>query len=158
MKCPKCGQEVDDFISVCPYCGAELHQSSVNVPTGTSSGTTLTPENFRDAPTYKPLLIRLNIFGAVMLVFSILGLLGSLFARFVPLMDVVGIVLMIIGVLTALILFFGFFLTTNKKVFPQVNGIKLKGILEVLPAFWTAFTMVNIVGALVLQGIYFIIY
>ena len=29
MKCPKCGAEVDDIVSFCPFCGADLHAATV---------------------------------------------------------------------------------------------------------------------------------
>ena len=177
MKCPYCGQEIADGSVFCSFCGAPLSadanaQSVSNAdmannynnnqpaakatPKGNDNG--LTPENFRDQPTYKPYIIRLNIFGAVMFVLFGLAMLGSMLTQFTTDGITIGYILMGIGDIGGIVIFAGFFMPLNKKVFPQVNGIKLKGVLEVLPAIWTAFGMAMFVVSLVLQGIVLMFY
>lgn len=170
MKCPKCGAEVDDIVSFCPFCGADLRPADVSQPaesqvtsapvsSGGQAQDAITPENFRDLPTYRPNIIKMNIFGAIAMLGAGLSLFGSLMIRFINSEAAipVGVTLLMLG------LFFGLFflialLTLNKKTFPQVNGIKMKGFKEVFPAIATALTLAMIVGALVIQGIFFIIY
>lgn len=171
MKCPKCGAEVDDIVSFCPFCGADLHASTVqsnNIVSNDNSSAIsakqeptqgLTPENFRDVPTYGPNLRKMNIFGAISMLGSGLCLFGSLMIRLfeskaaIP----VGVSLLSFGLLIGLV-FLILLLSLNKKTFPQVNGIKMKGFKEVFPAIATALTLCMIIGALVVQGIFIIVY
>ncbi len=161
MKCPRCGKDVEDFVSSCPNCGADLHPSSgsSSVPTGSSSGdeySVLTPENFRNAPHYKRNLLIMILYGSIGLVFSALAVVGSALFRFVPLMEMPGLIMFIFSLLVGLT-FFIVAMTYNKKVFPTTQMIKMKG-LEILVPLIVAFTLVFIIGSLAIQGIFLIIY
>lgn len=157
MKCPKCGKDVRDNISLCPYCGAVLHQESPNVVP--NSGEVITPQNFRDLPTYKPRLMKMFIFASIALVFCLLGLFGSLLMRFIDPVhsETAGLVLFLIGIFGG----FPFIVSVvylNKKVFPQVNGVKIKGFFEIFTVIALSLSLCAFAVALVLQGIYFVVY
>lgn len=158
MKCPKCGQEVDEYVSVCPYCGAELHHVESSVPVGSGSDASqevLTPENFRSAPKYKRNLLLMVIFGGIGFVFAGLSLFGSIMLRFGDgsAFDVFLLIFGLVGGAAGVVVTLSF----NKKTFPTTQMIKMKG-LEILVPVFIAFTLACLVGALVVQGYYLIVY
>lgn len=170
MKCPFCGKEVEDGSKFCSSCGANLETSdsisnqvkestasSAYSQVGSSGGEhdVLTPENFRDAPTYKRNLLIMIILGGIGLIFSALSLLFSILYRFGDGSDAY-LVLMIFGFIIGLT-FFIVMMTYNKKTFPTTQNIKMKGI-EILVPLFVAFTLVCLIMSLGAQGFYFIIY
>ena len=166
MFCPNCGKEISDkSVSVCPFCGYPLPMNTQDVPVGNidparpieSSGNAITPENFRDLPTYKPNLIKLLIFSGLAFVLFALGLVGALIYRLgkTEAETLPGIILAILGLVIGFIIFI-FAMATNKKVFPQVN-VKMKGVEFLIPIF-IAFGLACAVGALVLFGFTIIVY
>ena len=168
MKCPFCGQEIPNGSKFCSFCGANLEVSDVSnqfkestaesAYSGANPGSiseTLTPENFRDVPTYKSNLMKMIILSGIGLVFAGLGLLFSILYRFVD-DSPANLILMIFGLLIGLT-FFIVAMTYNKKTFPTTQMIKMKGIEFFVP-FFIAFTLVFLIMAIGVQGFYLIIY
>lgn len=158
MKCIYCQKEIPDGSDHCPHCGAYFVSQSEPIVTKQESGvkSEITPENFRSLPTYKPNLIKMIIFGGLGFGFALIGMLGSLFYRFVPGGDGLDLAMLILGAVVGVIMI-AFALGLNKKTFPQVNGVKIKG-LELVPVLCISFGLCMIVVALVVQGIYFVVY
>ena len=168
MKCPICGKEIPDGSKFCSFCGANLEysdpgnqikestpDSAYSQAPGSAPTEVLTPENFRDVPTYKSNLLKMIILASIGFVFSALGLLFSILYRFGD-GSTADLVLMIFGMLIGLT-FFIVAMTYNKKTFPTTQYIKMKGIEFFVP-FLIAFTIVCLVMALGVQGIYLMIY
>ena len=171
MKCMYCGKEIPDGSKFCPFCGASLETSNVSnqikegsggyapaANNNASSEEAITPENFRSLPTYIPRLNKMTIFSAISFAFFVIALFGSLMVKILGdgKAEVPGIILLIIG-LTVGIVFLVLALSLNKKVFPQVYGLKIKG-RELLPVLFITLGMVCGVVAGVLQGIILMIY
>ena len=171
MICKYCNKEIPDGSKYCPFCGAYLEEASnasVNQIKEGSGGHApsvsqapkdeITPENFRSLPTYKPRLIKMVVFGAIAFVFTLIAMLGSLMVRFIGggSLEVPGIIMLAFGLASG-VTFLVLALSLNKKVFPQVNAIKMKGI-EILVPIFIAFSLCFAIVSLVLQGIVFVIY
>ena len=171
MICKYCNKEIPDGSKYCPFCGAYLEEASnasVNQIKEGSGGHApsvsqapkdeITPENFRSLPTYKPRLIKMVVFGAIAFVFTLIAMFGSLMVRIIGggSLEVPGIIMLAFGLASG-VTFLVLALSLNKKVFPQVNGIKMKGI-EILVPIFIAFSLCFAIVSLVLQGIVFIIY
>lgn len=169
MICKYCNKEIPDGSKYCPFCGAfleEVSETSVNqIKEGSepviSSGSVseaITVENFRSLPTYGPRLNRMTIFSAISFVLFLMAFMGSLMVKILG--DgkamVPGIVLLIMGLMGGIV-FLVLALSLNKKIFPQVNGVKIKG-REVIPVLFITFGMMLGVVSLVLQGLVLVIY
>ena len=168
MICKYCNKEIPDGSKFCPFCGAyleEVSETSVNQikegsgpVTSSSSPEAITVENFRSLPTYKPRLIKMVVFGAIAFVFTLIAMFGSLMVRIIGggSLQVPGIIMLVFGLATG-VTFLVLALSLNKKVFPQVNAIKMKGIEILIPIF-IAFSLCFAVVSLVLQGLVLVIY
>ena len=168
MICKYCNKEIPDGSKYCPFCGAyleEVSETSVNqIKEGSgpvvssNSPEAITVENFRSLPTYKPRLIKMVVFGAIAFVFTLIAMLGSLMVRIIGggSLQVPGIIMLVFGLATG-VTFLVLALSLNKKVFPQVNAIKMKGIEILIPIF-IAFSLCFAVVSLVLQGLVLVIY
>ena len=167
-----CGKDIPEGSKFCPFCGASLEAADVSnqikegaggyTPAASNNqsggGEAITPENFRSLPTYKPRLIKMVVFGAIALVFTLIALFGSLMVRIIGggSLEVPGIIMLAFGLASG-ITFLVLALSLNKKVFPQVNAIKMKGI-EILVPIFIAFSLCFAIVSLVLQGIVLVIY
>ena len=171
MICKYCNKEIPDGSKFCPFCGASLEEVSntpINQIKEGSGGYApsvseapkdeITPENFRSLPTYKPRLIKMVVFGAIAFVFTLIAMLGSLMVRIIGggSLEVPGFIMLAFGLASG-ITFLVLALSLNKKVFPQVNAIKMKGI-EILVPIFIAFSLCFAIVSLVLQGIVFMVY
>lgn len=173
MICKYCNKEIPDGSKYCPFCGGYLEEVSnasvnqikegsgpVSGPVVSSSGGSeaITVENFRSLPTYKPRLIKMVVFGAIAFVFTLIALFGSLMVRIIGggSLEVPGIIMLAFGLASG-VTFLILALSLNKKVFPQVNAIKMKGIEILIPIF-IAFSLCFAIVSLVLQGIVLVIY
>lgn len=169
MKCIYCNKEIPDGSKYCPFCGAYLESSDVSNQIKEGSGgyapsvsetpkDVITVENFRSLPTYKPRLIKMVVFGAIAFVFTLIALFGSLMVRIIGggSLEVPGIIMLAFGLASG-VTFLVLALSLNKKVFPQVNAIKMKGI-EILVPIFIAFSLCFAIVSLVLQGIVLVIY
>ena len=178
MKCPFCGKEIMDGSTFCSFCGANLETSDqinnqikessnysdhTENPTINNSGvatTQVTPQNFRDLPTYKRNILLMDIFSVVSMLLFFLSLLGSLLFRFTSGNEAFTIIMFAFGLAGGL----GFFIaviTLNKKTLPQVNpgegGFKLN-FKEIVPGLCAGLVLAAGISALVVQGIYLIVY
>ena len=169
MICKYCNKEIPDGSKYCPFCGAyleEVSETSINqikegsgpVISSGSDSEAITVENFRSLPTYKPRLIKMVVFGAIAFVFTLIALLGSLMVKIIGggSLEVPGIIMLVFGLASG-VTFLVLALSLNKKVFPQVNAIKMKGIEILIPIF-IAFSLCFAIVSLVLQGIVLVIY
>ena len=170
MKCKYCNKEIPDGSKYCPFCGAFLESNEVptnqfaqsSAPVGSSSGGNETPEitveNFRDLPTYKPRLRLMLIFSGIAFVSFFIALMGSLMVKIIGGGSnmTAGIIMLAFGFFTG-VAFIAVALSLNKKVFPQVNAIKMKG-LEILIPIFIAFGLACGISALVLQGVVLMVY
>ena len=174
MICKYCNKEIPDGSKYCPFCGAYLEEASnasvnqikegngpVTGPAAsTSSGGSdaITVENFRSLPTYKPRLIKMVVFGAIAFVFTLIAMFGSLMVRIIGggRLEVPGIIMLAFGLASG-VTFLVLALSLNKKVFPQVDRIKMKGIEILIPIF-IAFSLCFAIVSLVLQGIVLVVY
>ena len=172
MICKYCNKEIPDGSKYCPFCGAYLEEVSetsinqikegsgpVNGPvTSSNSPEAITVENFRSLPTYKPRLIKMVVFAAIAFVFTLIAMFDSLMVRIIGggRYEVAGIIMLAFGLATG-VTFLVLALSLNKKVFPQVNAIKMKGIEILIPIF-IAFSLCFAIVSLVLQGIVLVVY
>ena len=179
MKCPFCGNEILDGSTFCSFCGANLKTSdNVNnqikessdysdhttnptvVNDGGDAKTQITPQNFRELPTYKRNILLMDIFSVISMVLFFLSLLGSLLFRFTSGNEAFNIIMFAFGFAAGLA-FFIVVITLNKKTLPQVNpgegGFKLN-FKEIVPGLCAGLGLAAAVGALVVQGIYLIVY
>ena len=172
MFCPNCGKEVENGTPKCPNCGWDLPQEGFgnNAPTGIgadpvptanvegSAEGVITKENFRSLPTYKGNLKKMVVSSGIGMACALLALLGAILVKFVDTKSsiAIGVVLLMIGLLGGLVCIFAIALPLNKKTFPQVYGVKMKGIEYLVPIF-IALGLSALVVALGLLGFTLII-
>ena len=168
MKCIYCNKEIPDGSKYCPFCGAYLETPQYNAPSSGQQDIVspkpldakeeITPENFRDLPTYKPRLRLMLIYSAIAFAAFLIALFGSLMVKIIGGGSnmTAGIIMLAFG-LPVGIAFLAVALSLNKKVFPQVDRIKMKGIEILIPIF-IAFGLACGITALVLQGVVLMVY